>query len=1085
MIGRSPTEKLRGWIEGLSVLALVALAVFWALERSVAAALASATARSGEAIRTADEVWQAAHQGAWHYALGIAALLMGRWIGEARALRRRGSPSIGMALLVPAATVATGLGLALHWGYGDLLRDPLLGGSGYATGVLYGGVLAGLLLAVPWDPGRVATLGRHLLAVGALATLAVLWTFGETPGVSGARVRLFGVQPIEGVKLAFVLFLAASLGPRAEQLRYQRSRRGPLHLPRPRLLAGAVALLVALYLLLFLVKDLGPILVLSLVFLAFYYGVTRSWVELVVAGAVTVALAAWVVLSPPDFLPETVRTRLAMWHDPWLNGLPGGDQLVASLWAFSAGGLIGRGWGEAPIHALPTGHTDLVLAHLAEVSGLLGLAVYLVALLALVFQGLWIAFHNRTPERMLLALGLSVLLFAQLAVIFGGSTGLWPLTGIVVPLLSYGKTSQIAFLATLALLGRLAIEGHARVDRDELRQLRGGVVGVGTAIVLAWLVGFGFAVERTLTSPETNLRPVLAVGHDDRVFLRYDPRVRSIARRIRRGELLDRWGEPLVTTAVDGARVYPLGDALGTLLGPLEPGVQKPPWALEGLHDDHLRGLPTATDELGVWIEIRPERRDRILFTVPTFEFRDDDHERARDLQGPGTTLRFQRLATRDFRTLLPLVRLRGATREAAVRELADDLPSRSLQLTLDARLQQGAATALAEVVPDSGGLAAAVVVLDVDSGGVLARAQWPDFDPANTQVRPFLESADPEFTGTYGPWRDKTGLGGLFQTGSIFKVASALAWVREGLPTTGSACDRRGLRTFRCFERDRQGPFFDQPGWSRPIHDGHTQPDGTLELIEALAVSCNVFFAQVGLDLGPEPYRSLVADGLEIDAGRRFEPGVPGTRRLASTAFGQGAARMHPMEAARMIAAVGNGGIYRKCPPTLALDDPCQDRPLVDDPERVSPILAGLAQVVTAGTARGFGKIPGVRVFAKTGTATDAGRSDERPYGITPGEEAPNHSWFVALAEPEATPECQALAPGRLAVAVVVPRGGAGAGPALAVARRVIDQAAALGYFGLDAIGDLAARPSLPSGRSQASLAATEVAEPEGAPEG
>ena len=1032
------------------------LALTWGLETAVEGSLAQAAERltTGEMHRTAEDVWAIAREFRWQWLGGIAALLVGRLL----ALRdpRRDLAVLG---LIPAVTLLTGLALALHFGYGDPLRDRLLVGPGFAQGVFYGGLFAGLMMALPWDPARLASRWPGLLASGLLAALVALQIFGEAPGGSGAKIRLLGVQPIEVVKLGFVVFLAAVLGPRAEQLRYQRLKRGRLQVPRPRLLLGAVVVLVLIFLLLYLVRDLGPVLILSLIFLAFYYAVTRSWAELAVVAAVFVGLVHWVLTRPPQLLPTTVLTRLSMWRDPWLNGLNGGDQLAASLWAFSAGGLRGRGWGEAAIHAVPTGHTDLVLAQLAEVTGFLGLLAYFSGFVLLTVAGLWIAHRNRTPERMALSFGLSMLLLAQLAVIFAGSTGLLPLTGVVVPLLSYGKTSMAVFLLAVALLVRMAATGKRAAERDELRQLGAGIAAVGVVAVALLAAGVVVAAQRTLPPPDLNARGVLAMGRDQSVFLRYDPRVRAIARQIRRGELRDRQGEPLVTTDRDGRRVYPLGTGLGTLLGPANGSVHLPPWALEGIHDDHLRGLPTTEEELGVWIEVRgaggigepksPDERDRILFPVATAEPRSEDEARARALLRPGSRLRFQRLTLRDFGPLLDLLRRRGEDRRQSIRQLADDLESRSLRLTLDAGLQRTAAEALAETVPKFNGMAGAAVVIDVDSGEVLARAQWPDYHPGETDVRSKLETNDPFFLGSYGPWRDKTGVGGYLQTGSIFKVASALAWVRSGLEVRGQGCEARGRPTFRCDQVDRQGPYFGLPHWTRPIHDGHRGTDGTLQLTDALRVSCNVFFAQLGLELGPEPFEALAAAGLEIDGRRTLDPGPAGSRRLASTAFGQGTARMHPLEAARMIAAVGAGGLYRRCPPDLLAGSTCEERPLLDEPILAEPILAGLRKVVEAGTAHRFGAVPGARIYAKTGTATDTGRSDEAPYGIVPGEPAPEHSWFVALAEPETNDPCDPQAPGRLALAVAVPRGGAGAGAALDVARRLVDKAAELGYLG------------------------------------
>ncbi|MCP4661614.1 MAG: FtsW/RodA/SpoVE family cell cycle protein [bacterium] len=1047
------------WIfaEFVAVAVIVAATVFWGLDAAVAGALTGAAERSGDLMREAPAVLEAARRAGWMYAGGIGAMMLGRLIAT---WRRPGTIRVHLAM--PAVALAAGLGLILQWGYADPLHASaaFFTAPGFAPGVLYGGLIAGLLMAVPWDPAFWADRLRLLVAGLAVAALIALALFGEAPGASGSKVRIFGAQPIEGVKLAFVAFLAAVMGSRAEHLRYQRQRRGPIQFPRPALLLPAVLLLGVLFLGLFVVRDLGPTLILSLVFLAFYYAVTRSWVELALVTLALALMVGFVVVDPPTFLPENVLTRTEMWRDPWLNGRSGGDQMAAALWTFATGGLIGQGWGQGAVNVLPAGHTDLILAHLAELAGLTGLLLYLGCLLALVFQGMWIGLRNRTPERMLLAFGLASLLFAQWLVIFGGSVGLLPLTGVVVPFVSYGKTSMLVFLSVVGLLVRLAVGGEPRADRDELRQLRGGIAWVMAAVAVIWLGAVVISADRTVIRRTATTRGVLAMGWDDRVFLRYDPRLHAIARRIRRGEIHDRNGAVLAGTEPDGGRTYPLGAAMGTVIGPVSPAVQVPSWAVEGLMDSRLRGLAPASGELAVWVERRPdlknpetgERRrvaDRILFTVRTHELRQADLERAQALRTPGTELLFTRLKQLDYTPLVPLARLRGEAREAAIRSLAEDVPSRTIRLTIDARLQQAAAQALRQVAPRFG-KAGAAVVLDVDSGQVLARAQWPDYDPGQPATwLPKVRGRDPRFLGSYGPWRDKTGIGGLYQTGSAFKVFTALAWVRSGMPATGSGCRARGTRTFACIERDVEGPFFTRRGWTRAIHDGHSRPDGVIELTKALEVSCNVFFGQLGLHLGPEPFERLVADGLEVDNKTTISPGAPGSRQLASTAFGQGAARMHAMEAARMVATAAGGGIYRKCPPDMLLGAPCEERRLIADPSLLEPILAGMRAVVTSGTAWRFGHIDGVRVYAKTGTATDPGRRDEVPYGLRRGAVYEDHSWFIAFAEPRAGSPCDPTVAGRIALAVVVPRGGDGAGPAMQIARRIFEAVRDLGYFG------------------------------------
>ena len=102
-----------------------------------------------------------------------------------------------------------------------------------------------------------------------------------------------------------------------------------------------------------MVKDLGATLILSVLFLAMFYIVTRAggWVLLalaIVAGGVALATHVPAITQSPK-----VTLRLQMWLDPWLNAIPFGDQTARARWAIAAGGFGGRGLGAAPATALP------------------------------------------------------------------------------------------------------------------------------------------------------------------------------------------------------------------------------------------------------------------------------------------------------------------------------------------------------------------------------------------------------------------------------------------------------------------------------------------------------------------------------------------------------------------------------------------------------------------------------------------------------------------------------------------------------------------------------------------------------------
>ena len=491
------------------------------MQEAVETALGQASDRSGELLRTEAEVRAAATR-AWVLAcVGFAGLALGRLASVAK----RARTSVAAPLLVPAAAACAGLGLCLQTGYGDVLRGVRWSAPAFGQAIAVGGVAAGIAMVAPWDPGRLlrkakwALLGLVVLAFALLAS-----PLGSGPG--GTHINLFGFQPLELVKPAFAAFVAAVLGSRAAELRWQRKklRRVPvvgripglaeLPVPRARWLLPAIGALLLIFVGLVAVRDLGPILVLAGLFVGLYHVTTRSPLEVLVVGGLLVGATA-LLFAFPDAAPGLAPTRIRMMVEPWTNGHPFGTQLSQSLWAFGAGGFRGQGLGGAAIAALPAGHNDLVLAHLGEELGTLGLFGYLAAFGGLVLQGLWIGAFARTPERSLLAGGLAILLFVQAAVIFCGATGFLPLTGIVTPLLSSGRTSVAVMLLLVGVLGRLAVDGKPTVPDDELLQLRRGLgeaaVVVTAGLVAAAWVSFDLGVIR---GPKHLGTPLITEGAD-------------------------------------------------------------------------------------------------------------------------------------------------------------------------------------------------------------------------------------------------------------------------------------------------------------------------------------------------------------------------------------------------------------------------------------------------------------------------------------------------------------------------------------------------------------------------------------------
>ncbi len=1048
-------------LELLTVLGFV-VATWMGAQAAVDQVLDQVAGLARVAVRTPEDVRAAAVSSLWLWTGAVGLLVAARlW-----SLRRSGL-HLPAPVVLPAVVGLTGLGLTLQLGYGDPLRPEVWTAPRFATGIAIGAALVALALLPRWPVDRLLADRRLRVGAGVAAVLVVLaLRFG--PMVDHEMVRKTrqyvnlkltaskAVQPLELVKLVFAVLVALSLAGQARKLQTHRLRLGPVAIPRLTLLVGAVGLLLLLLGGIFFLGDLGMSVVVALLWVGLLHAAIgdRRWA---LAGLGVIAAAVAAVCVRPELVGGFASERVRMWLDPWTNGLARGMQTAQALWAIALGGLWGRGLGHADPGALPEGHTDLVLAHLAEELGLVGGVAYLLLLGGLALQALWIGARARTLERGMVAVASGGLLLAQLFVIFGGTVGWIPLTGIVVPFLSRGMSSGAVFVLVACLPLVMAEDGAPRGRRDrgllglqrsatDLAVVAGGVL-VAAAAQLGWT---GVAQGEEILG-----RPVVVTvgsGEDAVVVLRHARALERLADELDRGAVLAREGE-VIRGVDDGAPTWPLGPILGTRLGlpsDMDGRIVRPWWQLERQYEDRLSGLPA----LPAWNALLDEDGD-VLAVART------ETELAAARAAFGEDREEVPLTHRDLSALVPIARIRPAARAAAVAAWNADT-TRTVHTSIHAGLQSAAHDACASVERGTG---CAVAVIDVDSGQILALAQGPDIDPAEVMAGGpaavvALDAA--AATDRTSPWLDKAGSrAGVVALGSPGKLFSAIAWLRTHDPViTGTGADRRGGGPWQCTWDDGRLAF-GLDDWRAPIHSYGHHGLSTGDLVAMLRDSSNCMAAQVGIDAGRQALRDLACAGVgigHVDDCEEFDPGPEASRRLGLTAIGQGAMEMDVLQAARLVAAVSDGR-YRDCPDVVGPADggpPCTEQALLDDPDEVGLLLTGLYQVGARGTARKALKrhpLPGVRVYAKTGTADAPAAADE---GEVPtcGHGPCPHSWFTLLAEPEGAPIAEPGTPGRLAVAAVVFRGGLGSGAAADVALDVTAAAADLGLLAPRTVG-------------------------------
>jgi len=338
-----------------------------------------------------------------------------------------------------------------------------------------------------------------------------------------------------------------------------------------------------------------------------------------------------------------------------------------------------------------------------------------------------------------------------------------------------------------------------------------------------------------------------------------------------------------------------------------------------------------------------------------------------------------------------------------------------AVTLTLDARLQERAYALL-------DGAQGAVVALDPRTGALLALVSSPGFDPVDPAVA-LRDTVDrPAFN---------RALQGLYPPGSTLKILMAATACDAGLAPVFScpgdgfvpAANTKPIRDSEYYGAERAGGVWG--GWGR------------IGLRDALVHSSNVYFAQLGLRLGPDRFLetagllrlngslTILASGEAsmASAEGRLPELVGRSRQMAYVGMGQGGVLLTPLHVACMTAAIANGGAW--VPPRLQASAAPEPEVRVFKKASAQATAAMMRDVVLHGTGRGA-NVPGLSVCGKTGTAQADGGAD--------------HAWFTCFA-PQKRP--------RLVVTVLVERGGFGAAAAVPVARALLEEAAEMGLLG------------------------------------
>jgi len=252
----------------------------------------------------------------------------------------------------------------------------------------------------------------------------------------------FAFQPSEFAKLALVLALANFLGSRS------------ILEGEAKVIAVTAALVGVPFLLILKQPDLGSasLLVPLTVVLLFFWGIRYRYIIMTFLGALLASPFAW------NLLKGYQKKRILVFLNPNLDPLGSGYTAIQSKIAVGAGGLFGKGWlhgTQSQLDFVPEHHTDFIFSVIGEELGFLG-SLFLLILYGTFFYQIFQLIERTTDRKgKLLAMGILTIFFFQVLVNIGMSFGLFPITGITLPLISYGGSSLVATAIALGLLASI------------------------------------------------------------------------------------------------------------------------------------------------------------------------------------------------------------------------------------------------------------------------------------------------------------------------------------------------------------------------------------------------------------------------------------------------------------------------------------------------------------------------------------------------------------------------------------------------------------------------------------------------------
>ena len=347
-------------------------------------------------------------------------------------------------LLYSAAALVI-VGLVMVYSSSSVMAQAKFGSNFFFLKKQLMWLLAGLLAAwviLKIDLKKTSAWSVPLLFVTLVMLAAVFFMPARNGSHRWLFIGPFSIQPSELFKLVVIYYLAFSLSQKKRDLRKFRQ----FVLPYIPLIAAGLILII-------LEPGLGSAITISLTVLAVFFVAGVRLIHLAAFTLPFAALGSFMVFVL-GYKSARVYDYLAAIKSP----LSGSYQVKQAVLTLGAGGILGTGVGDGrqKLFFLPYPHTDFIFASSGEELGFIGLIIILALFFGLIRRGMKIAQYQPDRFGYLLAMGVTVSLFIAVAINIGVVTALLPTTGIPLPLVSYGGTSLVVSICSVAVLLNLS-----------------------------------------------------------------------------------------------------------------------------------------------------------------------------------------------------------------------------------------------------------------------------------------------------------------------------------------------------------------------------------------------------------------------------------------------------------------------------------------------------------------------------------------------------------------------------------------------------------------------------------------------------